>query len=146
MDDSVDILSPEALQSLGLDPDFLNASPLDMTDINDTVYQSSLPLPDINPDFLDASPLDMMGISGTVYQSSPSLPNINQESPELQGLGQLGSDLAVSPGSVASQRPDQGLLDVQARCLATSSDTKHTNSNISAPFGGQDNALSPHNR
>ena len=26
MDDSVDILSPEALQSLGLDPDFLDVS------------------------------------------------------------------------------------------------------------------------
>ena len=86
MVDSVDILSPEALQSLGLDPDFLDASPLDVTDINDTIYQSS-----------------------------PSLPNINQESSQLQGLGQLGSDLAVLPGFVASQGPDQGLLDVQAR-------------------------------
>lgn len=146
MDDSVDILSREALQSLGLDPDFLDVSPLDRTDINDTVYQFSLPSPDIDPDFLDASPLDMMDINGTVYQSSPSLPNINQESSEPQGLGQLGSDLAVLPGFEASQGPDQGLLDVQARYLATSCDTKHTDSNISAPFGDQDNTLSPRNR
>ena len=66
MDESVDILSPGALQSLGLAPDFLDASPLDMTDINDTVYQHSLSLPDINP--------------------GPS---------ELQGPGEVGSDFAI---------------------------------------------------
>ena len=112
MDESVDILSLG--HSLGLAPDFLDASPLDMTDINDTVYQHSLLLPDINPE--------------------PS---------ELQVLGDVGSDLAVLPEFVTSPGPIQGLPDVQERHLATLCNTDHTDSNISGPLGGQDNAISP---
>ncbi|KAK0506900.1 hypothetical protein JMJ35_010600 [Cladonia borealis] len=92
MDESMDILSPGALQSLGLAPDFLDASPLDMTDINDTVYQHSLFLPDIND---------------TVYQYSLLLPDINPEPSELQGLGEVGSDFAILPEFVASLGPIQ---------------------------------------
>lgn len=113
----MDILSPGALQSLGLARDFLDTSPLDMTDINDTVCQHSLSLPDINPE--------------------PS---------ELQGLGERGPDLGVLPELVASPQPVQGLPDLQAGHSATSSNTNHTDSNISVPLGGQDNAMSPRKR
>ena len=131
MDESVDILSPGALQSLGLAPDFLDASPLDMTDINDTVYQHSLSLPDIND---------------TVYQHSLLLANINPEPSELQGLGEVGSDFAILPEFVASLGPIQDLPDVQEGPSATLCNTNHTDSNISVPVGGQDNALSPRKR
>ena len=131
MDESVDILSPGALQSLGLAPDFLDASPLDMTDINDTVYQHSLSLPDIND---------------TVYQHSLLLPDINPEPSELQGLGEVGSDFAISPEFVASLGPIQGLPDVQEGHSATLCNTNHTDNNISVPVGGQDDALSPRKR
>ena len=145
MDESVDILSPGALQSLGLAPDFLDASPLDMTDINDTVYQHSLSLPDINDTVYQYS-LSLPDINDTVYQHSLLLPDINPEPSELQGLGEVGSDFAILPEFVTSLGPIQGLPDVQERQSATLCNTNHTDSNISVPVGGQDNALSPRKR
>ena len=73
MDEFVDILSPGALQSLGLPRDFLDTSPWDMTDINDTVCQHSLSLPDVNPE--------------------PS---------ELQGLGEMVPDLQAGHSATSS--------------------------------------------
>lgn len=109
----MDILSPEALQSLGLDPHWLDASPLDLANIDDTVYQASLSFLDVDPEVSD-----------------------------VQGFDKMGSDLAAVPESVPLLGPCQGLLDVQAQYLAISCDIEHEDGNSNAPLEGQDKALS----
>ena len=117
MDDSVDMLSPKALYLLGLDPDYTDASLWDLTDIDHTVYQSSLSLPEID------------GISS-----------------ELQEFDQVSSDLAIVPEIEAVLGPYQGLLDMQAPNLATACDTQHDNGNISGPLRDHVNTPSPRQR
>ena len=73
----MDILSPGALQSLGLPRDFLDTSPWDMTDVDDTVCQHSLSLPDINPEPSDLQGLGGMGPDLQVGHSATSNNNLN---------------------------------------------------------------------